>query len=132
VIADVRPVLQRDVVQAPEQLLEGDPQVQAGEVRAGAAVRTDAEAQMAVPLAIELEVVRIAELGVVPVGRGPVDQYLVTLPDLMAFELGVAQGRAADRDERGVEPQQLLDGRGYQLRLAAQQRGNPWSPARRG
>ena len=108
-ITDVGAVSQLDVIQAPEQLLQGYPQVQPSQIRAGAAVRPGAEAEMPVPLASEIESVRVTELSVVPVSRAPVDEDLVALLDRATAELGVTHCRPADRDERRVEPQQLLD-----------------------
>src|SRR5688572_1494964 len=67
-IATVEP----EVMEAGQQLLEGDAQVHAGQVRAGAAVGTGAERQVPVALAVEVEGVRTGELGLVPVGRRPV------------------------------------------------------------
>src|SRR5689334_8553954 len=110
VVTDLGARLQADVVQAPQELLHGYPHVHAGEIRPDAPVRSGAEGQVPVALAPDVERVRVRELGAVPVGRGPVDQHLVPLPDLLAAELDVAHRRAGHGDERRVEPEQFLDG----------------------
>ena len=58
------------------------------------------------------------ELGVVAVGRRPVEEHPLAGLDPLPADLGVAGGGAGDGDERRVEAQQLLD-RGRQQRRAA-------------
>src|SRR5688500_12024387 len=64
---DVEP----EVGQPTHDLLQRHPQVEAGEVRPGAAVGPGAEAQVAVAGPVEVEGGRAAELAAVAVGGGP-------------------------------------------------------------
>ena len=69
VYTSVWPGLDRVLGDAPVPLAQRDPQLQAGEVRAEAAVHAAAEREVAVDLAVEAHVVGVGELGLVGVGR---------------------------------------------------------------
>ena len=87
-----------------------------------AAVRPGAERQVAVGRPVEVEGVRARELGLVAVGRRPVDEDALAGPaDPLPADLGVAGGGSGDGDERRVEAHQLLDRAADQLGAPARQ-----------
>src|SRR5215469_11909147 len=63
---------------------------------------------MAVAGPLGIEIVRSVELALIPVGRSPVEEDAFTPFDLVASDLSVLAGGAADTDKRTVETQQLL------------------------
>ena len=71
------PGLDLVVGDAPVPLPQGDPQLQAGQVRAEAAVDPAAEGDVAVDLAVEADRVGVGELGLVGVGRADHQHDLV-------------------------------------------------------
>src|SRR5436190_12626766 len=87
VVADVGAGLEPDVGEAAGELGEGDAQVHPGEVGAHAAVRARAEGDVAVDGTGEVEDVGLGELGLVAVGRGPVDEDPLPRADVMAVDL---------------------------------------------
>ena len=73
------------------------------------------KAMCAVDLAVEAHHVAVGELGLVGVGRADHDHHLVPGVDWASAELGVGDGDAGDAHDRGLPPQQLLDGVGDEL-----------------
>src|SRR4051794_36489378 len=86
--------IDRDVGVCGEQLLDGHPGLQPGEVVADAEVRTAAEGQVSAHLAAYVEPVgRLAVLPRVPVGRAVEHQHLLPGRDLDTADLDVRQRR---------------------------------------
>ena len=84
-----------------QQLLEGDPGLQAGQVAADAEVRSAAEGQVSGDVSAHVELVGgVAELAWVPVGRAVEHHHLFPRRD----------GGASDRDVLNRRPAQPLHG----------------------
>ncbi len=73
-------------------LPQRDAELEAGEVRAEAAVDAAAEGQVAVGLAVPDELPGVGELGLVDVGGAEERHHLLALADREAVDLGVAGG----------------------------------------
>ena len=76
---------------------------------AQAEVRAVTEHQVRVGLAADVEPVRVAEDGLVPVGRGERDHDLVPRPNGLPAELAVLGGGPAERHHRRPPAQHLVD-----------------------
>ena len=99
--------------------LQRDPQLEAGQVRTGAAVDAGAERDVAVVLAVEDHVVGVLEHVGVAVGGRERHQHPIALVDRTPGELDVLARQPRHRDRR-VRAQQLLDGHRPDLRPLAQ------------
>ena len=99
-----------------EELLDGHPHLEAGEVGAEAAVDAEAEGGVAVLQAVDDDLVGAVEQRRVAVGRRERQQHPVVDLHRAAVEVVVLGDHAGHR-HRGVGPQQLLDGHRHQLGL---------------
>src|SRR5580700_2346741 len=97
---DVRAVRDPEVGHAGEQLAEGDLDLEPGEVHADAPVWAEAEGGVRVALPAEVELVRVLEPGLVPVGGGVVHRHPVARLQRAAAELGVARHGAGHEHDR--------------------------------
>ena len=100
----------RDLREALERLLEHDPQLQARERRAQAEVPTTGAEGLVLWIALDLEAVGILVARLVAVGGDVPHDDLLALLDLLAVQLDVARGRAAEMREGREHAQRLLDG----------------------
>src|SRR5579859_948198 len=87
---------------------------------AKAVMRAVAEDQVRVGLAADVKAVWVGECGLVSVGRGERDDYLVSLSYALAAELAGRRCGPAEGHDRRPPPQHLLDRRGHQRRAVAQ------------
>ena len=103
-----------------QQLLEEHPPLEPRQVHAEAVVLGDAERQMRVRLAVDVEPLRVVEDRFVAVGRRVVHRHLVAGLDLDVAQLGVGGRGATEVVQRVGPPQDLLDGAVDQCRVGAQ------------
>ena len=110
-----------DVVEAGEQLLPEDPQLELGEPAAHAAVGADAEGEVVAGVApVDDEAVGLLEAALVAVGGGVPHHDLVALADELAVQDGVLRSDAAHVGQRGLPAQDLVDHLRHQRGLGAQ------------
>src|SRR5262249_30428512 len=111
---------ERQVVEAADELADGDLGLDAGEVRAEAVVRTTAEGEVVVRLALDVEAVRIGKASGVPIGRGEHAPHLRVLRQHLAAELDVGMQDPPGEDDGTVEAEALLDRAGDQIGARAE------------
>src|SRR5581483_645973 len=92
-----------------QQLFEEHPALEAGKVGAEAEVFGDAEGQMRVGIAADVEALWVGEHVLVAVGRRIEHRHLLARGDLGTRELGVLCRRPPEVMERVSPPQDLLD-----------------------
>ena len=92
-----------------QQLLEHHAQLEAGERLAEAEVRAEAERDVLVRVALDVEAVRVGELRLVAVRRLVEQHALLAFVQLLAHELDVVGDRAAHVLDRADPAQHLLD-----------------------
>src|SRR5690606_6381299 len=94
---------------ALRQLAEDDLPLQARERVAEAEVGAEAEREVAVRLARDVEAVRVGELLGIAVGGAEREDHRLALPHLLAAELDVRLGELEQELDRRVVAEQLLD-----------------------
>ena len=106
-----RPPMQLDPREALQQHLERDPSLQARERRAEAVVDAAPEREVGIVRAADIEPVGRLEHVRVPVGGADQDGDVVARADLEPVHRAVGPRAPDGRLRRGIEAQQLLDGR---------------------
>ena len=101
-----------EIGEAGEEFLEGDLGFDAGELGAEAVVDAGAEGEVAIGMAVEIELVGVFEAGGVAVGGSERCEEHLTAADGVAAELGVGGDEAGlgDLGERDVAEQFLYGG----------------------
>ena len=115
-------VAQPVVGREPEQLLERDPHLEAGQRRAEAEVRAVAEREVRLGLSHHVELVGALPPARVAVGGGAEGVDVVAGRELGARELGVVLDPAGTPLHRPEPAHALLDRRGHQRRVVGHQR----------
>src|SRR5262245_63241426 len=109
-----------DRLDARQQVLVGHDELEPGQVRPEAHVLAHAEAEVPVRIAVDAELERRVEDLLVAVRRRVEERERLALADALAAELVVLGGGAREVDDRGHPANDLLDGRGEEVRAALQ------------
>jgi hypothetical protein len=104
-----------------EQLLEGDPRLEPRQRRSEAVVDAITEGDVALRVAREVEPVRFRPMPLVAIGRRPDEPDAGASRDDPAVQRDRAGRGPRQHLDRRVEPEELLDRRGRDRRLGAQQ-----------
>src|SRR5215469_14359649 len=105
---------------AGQHLIEQRAHLGAGEMGSQAEVRAVTEHQVGIRVAADVKTVRASEDGLVAVGRGERDDYLVSFADALPAEFAVSGCRPAEDHDRRPPAQHLLGRDGHQRRIGAQ------------